>query len=127
MKKESIETFNKPNEAIKYFEQLLKSPRSTNDTSGLGYTITEEGESSKSVEEINNKGKNSKLTFHNCGKKGILLMCSRTRIQITMSSLKILLIVIATKRKVIRHMNIKLGPCINKYLKDIATTIKIWT
>ena len=33
--KEIAEKFNKPNEAIKYFEQLLKSPRSNNDTSGL--------------------------------------------------------------------------------------------
>ena len=32
--KEILESFKKPDEAIKYFEQLLKSPRSTNDTSG---------------------------------------------------------------------------------------------
>ena len=31
--KEISKSFKKPNEAIKYFEQLLKSPRSTNDTS----------------------------------------------------------------------------------------------
>ena len=41
--KEFVESFNKPNEAIKYFEQLLRSPRSNNDTSRLGYTSTEEG------------------------------------------------------------------------------------
>ena len=67
---EFAESFNKPNEAIKYFEQLSRSHRSTNDTSRLGYTSIEEGESSKSAEERNNKGKNYKPTFHNCGKKG---------------------------------------------------------
>ena len=68
--KKFAESFNKPNEAIKYFVQLLKSPRSNNDTSGLGYTSTEEGESSKSAKERNKKGKNSKPTCHNYGKKG---------------------------------------------------------
>src|SRR5271163_3688981 len=68
--KEIAESFNKPNEAIKYFEQLLKSPRSSNDTSGLGYISTEEGESSKTTEERNNKGKNTKPTCHFYGKKG---------------------------------------------------------
>ena len=68
--KEFVESFNKPNEAIKYFEQLLRSPRSNNDTYRLGDTSTEEGESSKSVEERSNKGKDSKPTCHNCGKKG---------------------------------------------------------
>ena len=34
---EFAKCFNKPNEAIKYFEKLLKSPRSNNDTSRLGY------------------------------------------------------------------------------------------
>lgn len=48
--KEFVESFNKPSEAIKYFEQLMRSPRFNNDTSGLGYTSTKEGESSKSVE-----------------------------------------------------------------------------
>ena len=67
--KEIAEIFNKPNKAIKSFEQLLRSPRSNNDTSGLGYTSTEEGESSKTAKERNNKGKNSKPTCHYCGKK----------------------------------------------------------
>ena len=31
--KEFFESFNKPSEAIKYFEQLMRSPRSINDTS----------------------------------------------------------------------------------------------
>ena len=68
--REIVESFNKPNEAIMYFEQLLRSPRSKNDTLGLGYTSTKEGESSKVAEERNNQGKNSKPTCHYCGKKG---------------------------------------------------------
>ena len=68
--KEIAESFNKPNEAIKYFEKLLKSPRSNNDTSRLGYTSTEEGESFKPAKQRNDKGKNSKPTCHFCGTKG---------------------------------------------------------
>ena len=67
-KKEFSKSFNKPSEAIKYFEQLMRSPRSNSDTFGLGYTSTEEGELYKSGEERSNKGKNSKPTCHNCGK-----------------------------------------------------------
>ena len=48
--KEIAENFNKSSEAIKHFEQLLKSPRSNNDTSGLGFISTEEGETSKNAE-----------------------------------------------------------------------------
>ena len=68
--KEIVESFNKSSEAIKYFDQLLKSPRSSNDTSRLGFTSTEEGESSKSPEPRSDKGKKSKPTCHLCGKKG---------------------------------------------------------
>ena len=57
-----------------YFEQLLKSPKSNNDTLGLGYTTTEEGESSKIVEQRNDKGKNSKPIIFVVG-EDILLMC----------------------------------------------------
>ena len=67
--KEISESFKKSSEAIKHIEQLLKSPRSSNDTSGLGFTSTEEGESSKSAEERSEKGKNTKPTCHFCGKK----------------------------------------------------------
>ena len=56
--------------SIKYFEKLLKSPRSSNDTSRLGYSSTKEGESSKTTEERINKGKNNKPAYHFCGKKG---------------------------------------------------------
>ena len=48
--KKIVESLKKPNEAIKYIKQLLKSPRSSNDTSGLGYTSIEEGESSKTID-----------------------------------------------------------------------------
>ena len=68
--KEFANSFNKPSEAIKYFEQLLKSPKSSRDTAGLGYTSNEEGESSKTAKERSIKGKNSKPTCHYCGKKG---------------------------------------------------------
>ena len=78
--KEFVESFNKPSEDIKYFEHLMISPRSNNDTSGLGYTSIEEGESSKSVEERSNKGKNSKPTCHNCGKKGHIANVCRSKI-----------------------------------------------
>ena len=77
--REIAESFNKPNEAIKYFEQLLKSPRSSNDTSRLGYTSIVEGESSKTSEERNDKGKNSKPTCHFCGKKGHTTNVSRRK------------------------------------------------
>ena len=67
--REIAKSFNKPNEAIKYFKKVLKYLRSNNDTSGLGYTSTEEGESSKTTKEMNDKGKNSKPTYHFYGKK----------------------------------------------------------
>ena len=77
--KEFAKSFNKPNEAIKYFEQLLKSLRSSRDTLGLGYISTEKGESSKAVEERNIKGKNSKATCHYYGKKGHISNVCRSK------------------------------------------------
>ena len=68
--REIAENFNKSSEAIKHFEQLLKSPRSNNDTLGLGFTNTEEGETSKSAEQRSDKGKNSKPTCSYYIKKG---------------------------------------------------------
>ena len=65
-----VDSFNKPSEAIRYFEQILNSPKSSRDTTGLGYTSNEEGESSKTIEERSIKGKNSKAICHYCGKKG---------------------------------------------------------
>jgi hypothetical protein len=59
---------NKPSEAIKYFEGLMKSPKKNGDTAGLGYNSTsEKGESSNSGEKKITKGK---PTCHYCGKKG---------------------------------------------------------
>ena len=68
--KQFVDSFNKPSEAIRYFEQLLKSPKSSRDIAGLGYTSNEKGESSKTTEERSIKGKNFKPTCHYCGKKG---------------------------------------------------------
>ena len=48
----------------------MRSPRSSRDIVGLGYISTKEGESSKTTKERNIKGKNSKPTWHYCGKKG---------------------------------------------------------
>ena len=56
--KEIAKNFNKSSEAIKHFEPLLKSPRSNNDTTRLGFTSTKEGETLKSIEKISDKGKN---------------------------------------------------------------------
>ena len=76
-----LKVSNKPSEAIKYFEKLMRSPRSNNDTIGLGNTSTEEGESSKSGEQRRKNGKNYKPTCHNCGKIGhIANVCKRNSI-----------------------------------------------
>ena len=77
--KETEKNLNKSSEAIKYFEQFLKSPRSVHDTSGLGYTSTEIGESSKDVEKRSDKGKDSKPTCHYCNKKGHTANVCRNR------------------------------------------------
>ena len=77
--KEIVENFNKLSEAIKHFEQLLKSSRSSNDTSRLGFTSTEEGETSKSAEKRSDKGKNSKPTSHFYNKKGHTTNACRSR------------------------------------------------
>ena len=68
--KEIVESFKKSSKAINHFEQLLKLVRSNNDTSRLGLNNIEEGESSKSIEERSDKGKNTKLTCYLCSKKG---------------------------------------------------------
>ena len=59
----------------------MRSPRYNNDTFGLGYTSTQEGESSKSGEERSNKGKNSKPTCHNYGKIGHTTKVCRSKIE----------------------------------------------
>ena len=66
IKKEFIERMNKSSEDMKYFEDLLRSPRSINDTSRLGYISTfEKEESSINGEKKNTKGK---PTCHHYGK-----------------------------------------------------------
>ena len=77
--KEIAENFNKSSGAIKYFEQLMKSPRSKNDTLGLGFTRTEEGETSKKTKQRSDKGKNSKPTCHYYNKKGHTADVCRSR------------------------------------------------
>ena len=37
VEKKFVGSFNKPSEAINYFEKLVRSPRSKNDTTRLGY------------------------------------------------------------------------------------------
>ena len=74
--KEFAESFNKPSEAIKCFDRLMRSPTSNNDTTRLGYTSIVEGESSS--EQRNKKGKNYKPTCHNCGKLGHIENVSRS-------------------------------------------------
>ena len=67
--KEIVESFNKSSEAIKHFEQLLKSPRSSNESLGLGFTNTQEGETLTSVEQRSKKGMNTKPTCYFYDKK----------------------------------------------------------
>ena len=56
--KEVIEFLKKPSEAMKHFEYLMKSSKGINDTTRLGYnSTTKKGESSKSGEQKNAKGK----------------------------------------------------------------------
>lgn len=64
IEKEFIERFNKPSKAIKYFEQLMNTPRTNSDTIGLGYFTTKVRESSKSCEKRSNKRKINKPTCH---------------------------------------------------------------
>ena len=57
---------SKEPQQVKWSYQALwavaKSPRSNNDTSRLGFTSIEEGETSKSAKQRSDKGKNSKPT-----------------------------------------------------------------
>ena len=71
--KEIAENLNKSSEAIKYFEQLMQSPRTNNDTSGLGFTSTEVGETSKGVEKKVTKVRILNTLVISVIKRGILL------------------------------------------------------
>ena len=64
IEKESMERFNKPKEAMKYFEELMKSSSYSN---GLGHSCNEEGESSMNRELRNAKSKGKPTCYH-CGK-----------------------------------------------------------
>ena len=59
--KESKEIFNKPKEAMKYFEELMKS---SNYFNGLEHSCIEKGESSKNGEMINAKSKEKLACYH---------------------------------------------------------------
>ena len=74
MKKKLIERLNKSSEAMRYFEDLLRSPRIINDTSRLGYD--RKGESSSNGEKKNTKGK---PTCHHCGKIGHIANIHRSK------------------------------------------------
>ena len=60
-KKELLEIMNKPSESIRYFKELMRSPRSSIHSCVLGHinhsSFTEEGESSRSGEKRNAKSK----------------------------------------------------------------------
>ena len=103
--KESVESFNKTNEAIKYFEKLLKSPRSNNDTYRLGYTSIEEGESSKMLKKGIKKVRNPNPLVIIVVRKDILLMCVGARMEMNMSNLRTWVTIKNAISKVARHKN----------------------
>lgn len=63
---ESMEKFNKPQEVMKYFEELMKSSSYHN---GSRCSCIEKGESSRNGEMINTKSKDKSTCYH-CGKIG---------------------------------------------------------
>ena len=65
---------NKSSEVVRYFEDLLRSPKSINDTSRLGYA--EKGESSSNGEKNNTKGK---IACHHYGKIGHISNICRSK------------------------------------------------
>ena len=64
----------KSSEVVRYFEDLLRSPKGISDTSKLYYA--KKGESSTNVEKKNTKGK---PTFHHYGKIGHTVNICRSR------------------------------------------------
>lgn len=56
-----MEKFNKPKEAMKYFEELMKSSSYSNES---GHSYTEKGESSKNGELRNVKSKEKPTCYH---------------------------------------------------------------
>ena len=81
-----MEKMKKPNEAIRYFEKLMRPPRTTSVTSRLGYvkylSSDEQGESSKKGEQRNvtTKPKNKKPTLYYCRKLGHMTNVYRSNI-----------------------------------------------
>lgn len=96
---------NKPNQAIRYFEELMRSPRSSSNISGLGHTkqhsSTKEGESSKSGELSNTK---SKVNLHAIivVKLKILQTFAEARMVCKILNLSLLVIVFITRSKGIK-------------------------
>ena len=71
VEKDFIQRMNKSNEAVKFFEDYLRSPRGIHDTTGLGYiSTTKKGESSSSGEQKKTKGK---PFCHHCVKWGHII------------------------------------------------------
>lgn len=64
--KESMQKFNKPKEAIKYFEELMKSSSCSNESV---HSCTKRWESSKNGKLMNEKSKDKPTCYH-CGKLG---------------------------------------------------------
>ena len=71
--KELLERMNKPSEAIRYFEELMRSPRSSSDTFTLGHekysSSIKEEDSSNNVEKRNANSKD-RPTCHHSDKLG---------------------------------------------------------
>ena len=71
--RELLEWMKKSNEEVRYFEELMRSPRSSSDTSILGHiknhSSTREGETSKSGEKSNQREKGKPTRYH-CYKMG---------------------------------------------------------
>ena len=76
MKRETeiAENFNKSSEAIKHFEQLLKSPRSNNDTSGLGFTALKKVKHQRVLKKEVKKVRTQNPIVITIIRKGILVM-----------------------------------------------------
>ena len=78
--KEFLKSFNKPNEDIEYFEKLMKSPRSNNYTSRLGYTKLKKENHPKMLKKEVTMVRTQNLLFIIVVRKDILLMCTRGRL-----------------------------------------------
>ena len=122
--KEFADNFNKPSEAIRYFEQLLKSPKSRKDTTGLGYVSNEEGESSKVAKERNTKLRTLNLHVIIVERRDIHLMFAGVRKKMIIQRQSSWHTIKNARSKDIRHKNV--GPKSKGYqnLKDTVTAIR---